>query len=620
MGIPRCARARTVGSNHDTSARFQLDNGSCITVISMFTASDPLAGQAVSPGDTHDAFLLSVRNARAGVQTHPLAMLAVWWSPGFSDRYPVFAATLLVLSIAAALLRLFGARYALREPDLSRRRWLVCVVAPVLLAKLLWSALVTSMLWLGELDIQVMLVLLGSVALAFGCVISYAPYRLFSVALLLIHLGLPLIATLTHFEGMWLLLALLLVAFLLYVLRMTGSLFYSYWHAVATRNHLNEALQRAEAASLAKNHFLANISHEIRTPLNGIAAPAELLQQTPLDARQRHLLNLIDSSAHTLEGLIDDLLDFAKIEAGKVSLSPRPFSIGGLVHDIVERQRLGAEAKGLLLTLHMALPEADGVLGDPLRIGQILDNVLANAIKFTDAGSISVKAELQRAEADTQLTLLVRDTGVGISAAVGDKIFSPFVQGDESATRRFGGSGLGLSISRHLAEQMGATLTFSSDPGVGSEFVLTLRLAETPPPQQPQRDAGDDDDRRFVGVRVLVAEDNNINQQVITRQLQRLGISADIVGDGEQALHALARQQYDLVFLDCQMPVLDGYQTVIRLRESGSPNTAVPVIALTAHVLASDMQRALKAGMNDYLSKPVSVQTLARTIAQWLER
>ncbi|MDB6063663.1 MAG: hypothetical protein JWM78_3766 [Verrucomicrobiaceae bacterium] len=573
------------------------------------------ANSGISTHDIHEAFRFSAQHARVGIQTHPLATLAIVLAPGFSQRFPIFCRAIFILSVLTAIFRWFGVRIVQARADINRRDWLTLIAVPMVFANLLWALQASVMLWVGPLDTAVMLVLLGSVALAFGCVVSYAPHRALALTMLVIHLGLPLISTLAHREDLWMLLALLLIAFMLYVVRIATSLHRDYWSAVAMRHHLTEARERAEAANRAKDQFLANISHEIRTPLNGIAAPAELLRHTAMGNEQQQLLKLITSSAYTLTQLIDDLLDFSKIEVGKLMLLTQPFSVRTLLHDVVERHRLSAEVKGLALVLNEAMPAHNWLLGDALRIGQIVDNLLSNAIKFTEHGSVGVDVSLENAHRIAQLTITVSDSGVGIADALRDKIFQPFVQGDTSTTRRFSGTCLGLSISKRLAEQMHGTLQFVSKINTGTRFTLVVTLPQAEPQALPEHKALP---VRFSGIRVLVAEDNRVNQQVIRHQLQSLGISPDIVDDGQHALTALAHNSYDLIFLDCQMPVLDGYETAQHLRSDGGINKTVPIIALTAHAMASDEQRAIAAGMNAYLSKPVSLQVLAQTITQWL--
>src|SRR5690606_25781332 len=345
----------------------------------------------------------------------------------------------------------------------------------------------------------------------------------------------PLFVALLHIHNgaAWVLVALLLIAFLAYILRLAISLYRDYWQALHTRNHLAKSRAQAEQASLAKDQFLANISHEIRTPLNGIAAPAELLQHTHLDQDQRLYLELISSSTRTLMQLIDDVLDFSKMQAGKLRLRPQPFSPRALLEEVMARHRLSAERKGLRLSFSPHLNQT-WLLGDTLRIGQIVDNLLSNAVKFTDAGEVSVTATLENAsQKEATLAVHIADTGSGIPEALRAQIFQPFMQANTDNTRRHGGTGLGLSICKQLVEQMEGTLDFSSVVGQGTRFTLTLQLPRSEPGSP---DTAENALRQFPGLRVLVAEDNPINQQVAQRQLNLLGIDPELASDGMAAL------------------------------------------------------------------------------------
>lgn len=572
--------------------------------------------QPISEYNFREAGRFCARNSRLGIQTHPVGTLAIVVAAHLGHARIDIPLIAFVASLLAAVWRGVGAHHILKAAAFSKSQCLALIGMPALVANLIWALMAATMLWSEGFNNTSALILLGTTALSFGCTTSFAPLRVMSLPLLAIHLGLPLIAALLIEGTERLTLAVLLVAFMLYILRIANSMHNDYWSALQTRDRLTEAHLQAEQASRAKDQFLANISHEIRTPLNGMTAPVELLQQTALNTIQRHYIELISSSSQTLMQLIDDLLDFSKMEAGKLRLQPRPFSPQLLLRDLTARHRLAAERKGLQLQFEADHLGQTLLLGDPLRIGQVIDNLLSNAVKFTDVGTIRVDAQMQVKANIAQLTVHIADSGCGIPAHLQREIFKPFVQAEVAPSRRHSGTGLGLSICKRLTEQMHGDLAFVSNASQGTRFTLQLQL---PLSELAATSATDPTLRSFSGLRVLVAEDNLVNQHVIRHQLAQLDIHPDIVGDGRQALLAVAQNHYDLIILDCQMPELDGYQTATLLRAQNT-TAATPIIALTAHAMSNDMQRALNAGMSDYLSKPVAMATLSNTIARWVYR
>jgi PAS domain S-box-containing protein len=392
---------------------------------------------------------------------------------------------------------------------------------------------------------------------------------------------------------------------------------------ITERKQMEEDLRRArgdaEAAAKAKSEFVANMSHEIRTPLNGVLGLSSFLEEESLPDSVRELGGLIRISGEMLRRVLDDVLDFSKIESGKLELEKEPFSLRESVEWGVGIYRKAALDKSIDLELSVADNVPNRLIGDATRIRQVLTNLMSNAVKFTERGSIKVSVTVEDGASESEprrLFIEVADTGIGIPAGRIDRLFQPFRQVDASTNRRFGGTGLGLSISKQLVEMMGGGITFQSKLGEGTKFIFNVPVSLAGPAVEP----GPETRRVTSPKRILIVEDNTINLLVVQRMAEKLGHVVDVAHDGKTAVQKAERTNYDLVLTDLNMPGIDGLQTTRSIRDLPAPNAMVPIVALTASAAETDRMACLTAGMNDYLSKPVSLEALRLVIDRWAER
>ena len=382
---------------------------------------------------------------------------------------------------------------------------------------------------------------------------------------------------------------------------------------------LREERERALEAARAKSTFIAVTSHELRTPMNGLLGMAYALSRSNLDEAQREQVRLMIKSGDTLMQLLNDVLDLSRIEAGKVELTPAPFDLHESLHEVIDAWRDVAVVKNLDLSLEIAPGTPAWIEGDTLRVRQVLTNLVANALKFTTQGGVtlSLTASALRDDGRREICLSVTDTGPGVPQDAADRVFESFTQADDTVSRRHGGAGLGLTISRALARHMGGDLTLAASSH-GACFIFSL-LATPALPQAPPQAEPAPQDGGMETIRVLMAEDNPINQLVVQAMLEATGLSLTVVDNGQAALDAMRDGSFDCVLMDINMPVMDGITALEAIRAGAAGDPAIPIIALTASALSGDRERFLQMGFDDHLGKPVKPAALITAIARAID-
>ncbi len=391
------------------------------------------------------------------------------------------------------------------------------------------------------------------------------------------------------------------------------------------RQQLEQRHQELTSALEARSAFLANMSHEIRTPINGVIGSLQVMDKSNLNDNQQHFLHLAQSSANSLLEQVNDVLDFAKIDSNQIQLEPRAFEVNKILKDCLDVFTVSAQEKAVKLNADFTDTQGKMVVSDPTRLKQICANLIGNAIKFSHQGEVSVTSHLTTSDTgQCQLTVCVKDNGIGIPEHKLSQLFLPFRQADISTTRKFGGTGLGLSISHSLAQLMQGDIKVQSEERKGSTFTVTVGV-ELPESEQPNKDnnkgASQQTNKDLGQLKVLVVEDNFINQMVVSEMLKVKGIEHDIAEDGIEALDIVKQSidtPYSLILMDCQMPNMDGYQATENIRQLAAPLNRTPIVALTANAMKADKEKCFDSGMNDYLAKPLEQQLLYEMLEKYI--
>lgn len=549
-----------------------------------------------------------------------LFLVVLIFTPYWND-HPWLVSILGTLLISANILRFFLAKWQIKAYPTQRISWLIRFDILLIVSATVWGILCEEALryysFSSTTSAVLLLVISGITA---GAATSLNTDRLRAHLFISLTLGIPFVFLVSKFDiamGFTIIFA-IYYTFLSQQIRDQSTI---YWNLLKSREMINGQKQVIEASLKAKSEFLANMGHELRTPMNGVLGITDILLHSTIDPEQSHYLKIIKNCGETMLNQVNDILDFSKIESHNIELEKIPFPIHQLVNEVLQLLQIEAIDKGISLTYQPGPDVPLWIIGDANRFRQIIINLVGNALKFTQAGSIEISSNSKILEnKQRKIRFSIKDTGIGIPKNSIRKLFKSFSQVDASTTRKYGGTGLGLAICKGLCSQMGGSIWVKSTLGVGSTFyftfidqasivtvsnsgVLPLRPGPNPSDQHPP-------------LLILIAEDNHTNQIVTLGLLKKLGHQADIANNGLEVLEKLEQKSYDIIFMDCQMPEMDGFETTSKIINN-YPNEKIPwIIALTASAYPEDREKCLESGMNDFITKPISPEALLQALKQ----